>query len=73
MDVDVLAIGDLVLEGDDLTVPHPRAHLRAFVLIPWAQVDPTFEVPGRGAVADLAHALGEDGVQRLRSDGWWRG
>ena len=57
LDVDLLAAGDQELATDELTLPHPRAHLRAFVLVPWADVDPTFEVPGLGRVADLLAAL----------------
>ena len=62
LDVDlVLAPGPV---PDDLRVPHPRAHERAFVLAPWLEVDPAAELPGRGSVADLLCALGGDGVRR---------
>jgi 7,8-dihydro-6-hydroxymethylpterin-pyrophosphokinase len=64
LDVDVLAVGDLVVDTPDLQVPHPRAHERAFVLVPWAEVDPDALVPGRGSVADLAAATGSAGVRR---------
>ncbi len=57
LDVDLLAAGDQEVATGELTLPHPRAHLRAFVLAPWADVDPTFEVPGQGRVADLLAAL----------------
>lgn len=63
LDIDLLAVGDVVLATDELTVPHPRAHERAFVLVPWAEVDPTFVVPGRGEVADLAAAVDSGGVR----------
>lgn len=63
LDVDLLAVGDVVLVTDELTVPHPRAHERAFVLVPWAEVDPMFVVPGRGKVADLAAAVDPAGVR----------
>ncbi|HUR13648.1 MAG TPA: 2-amino-4-hydroxy-6-hydroxymethyldihydropteridine diphosphokinase [Mycobacteriales bacterium] len=50
LDVDVV-----VADGADpaLELPHPRAHERAFVLVPWLDVDPDAELPGRGRVADL--------------------
>ena len=64
LDVDVLAVGDLVVDIPDLQVPHPRAHERAFVLVPWAEVDPDALVPSRGSVADLAAATGSAGVRR---------
>jgi 2-amino-4-hydroxy-6-hydroxymethyldihydropteridine diphosphokinase len=52
-----------------LTLPHPRAHERAFVLAPWHDLDPAGRLPGRGAVAALlAGALltgsGRDGIRR---------
>jgi len=57
LDLDLLAFGALRSDAPQLTVPHPRARERAFVLVPWAQVDPTFEVPGLARVADLLAAL----------------
>jgi len=57
LDVDVLAVGACRSDAPRLTLPHPRAHERAFVLVPWAEVDPAGEVPGRGAVAALLAAL----------------
>ncbi len=41
------------LATDDLTLPHPRAHERTFVLRPWLEVDPDAVLTGRGRVADL--------------------
>lgn len=67
LDVDVLAVGSEVDDDPVLSLPHPRAAERAFVLVPWADVDPAFAVPGRGTVADLAAAQDRTGV-RLRPD-----
>jgi 2-amino-4-hydroxy-6-hydroxymethyldihydropteridine diphosphokinase len=58
LDIDVLAVGELTSDEPELTLPHPRAHERGFVLVPWAEVDPSFVVPGRGEVGDLLAALG---------------
>jgi 2-amino-4-hydroxy-6-hydroxymethyldihydropteridine diphosphokinase len=63
LDVDILALGALVLRTEQLTVPHPRAHERAFVLVPWAEVDPGFAVPGLGKVGELADAVDASGVR----------
>ncbi|GAB3869474.1 hypothetical protein GCM10029964_001790 [Kibdelosporangium lantanae] len=51
-------------------LPHPRAHERAFVLVPWLAVQPDAELPGQGRVADLVAALAPDEVAgvRLRAD-----
>jgi 2-amino-4-hydroxy-6-hydroxymethyldihydropteridine diphosphokinase len=62
LDVDVVTVtGDdgraVVSDDPDLTLPHPRAHERAFVLVPWLALDPAAEIPGRGRVADLVAAL----------------
>lgn len=53
LDIDVIAYGDWRSDDPDLTVPHPRAHERAFVLGPWHAADPAAELPGRGPVQAL--------------------
>jgi len=63
LDVDVIAYGDVVSDDPALTLPHPRAHLRAFVLAPWHDVDPDARIPGRGRVADLLAAIGGPAAQ----------
>jgi 2-amino-4-hydroxy-6-hydroxymethyldihydropteridine diphosphokinase len=64
LDIDVIAVGDLVVEDDDLQVPHPRAQDRAFVLVPWLDVDPAAELPGLGAVAAIVERVDRSGVRR---------
>lgn len=63
LDIDVLAIDDLVVDEPELTVPHPRAHERAFVLVPWSDVAPETVVPGRGALAALVAQVDVSGVE----------
>jgi 2-amino-4-hydroxy-6-hydroxymethyldihydropteridine diphosphokinase len=58
LDIDVIAAWaadgtPIVSDDPELTLPHPRAHLRAFVLRPWLDIAPYAELPGRGRVADL--------------------
>jgi 2-amino-4-hydroxy-6-hydroxymethyldihydropteridine diphosphokinase len=65
LDIDILALGDRVLRDADLTIPHPLIAERAFVLVPWAEVDPDFEIPGAGRVATLLAAVPTEGVRRL--------
>ena len=53
-----------VSDDPDLTLPHPRAHERAFVLAPWHDVDPDAELPGYGPVAALLAAADRSGIRR---------
>jgi 2-amino-4-hydroxy-6-hydroxymethyldihydropteridine diphosphokinase len=69
LDADVIACGAEVSDDPDLTLPHPRAHERAFVLAPWLEADPDGVLPGRGRVADLLAAVGTGGVRRLDDPG----
>jgi 2-amino-4-hydroxy-6-hydroxymethyldihydropteridine diphosphokinase len=63
LDVDILTLGDEVVDTPTLTIPHPRAHERAFVLVPWNDVAPGAVVPGHGTVADLRRAVDATGVR----------
>ncbi|HEY0700708.1 MAG TPA: 2-amino-4-hydroxy-6-hydroxymethyldihydropteridine diphosphokinase [Micromonospora sp.] len=61
LDVDVIAVwndaGEPVVSDDpELTLPHPRAHLRAFVLRPWIDIQPYGRLPGHGWLTDLLNA-----------------
>jgi 2-amino-4-hydroxy-6-hydroxymethyldihydropteridine diphosphokinase len=61
LDVDVIAVWDddgapVTVDAPDLTVPHPRAHLRAFVLRPWLDIQPYAQLPGHGWVHELIRA-----------------
>ncbi|MFE5597646.1 2-amino-4-hydroxy-6-hydroxymethyldihydropteridine diphosphokinase [Streptomyces coelicoflavus] len=62
LDVDIVAYAEVVSDDPRLTLPHPRAHERAFVLAPWLDVDPEAALPGQGPVADLLDAVTRDGV-----------
>ncbi len=64
LDVDVIVYGDEISSDPDLTLPHPRAHERAFVLAPWHDADPDAVIPGRGRVSDLLAAADTTGIRR---------
>ena len=64
LDVDLILVGPTELDQPDLKLPHPRAHERGFVLVPWLEVDPKGTIPGLGSVAELAAAVGDSGVTR---------
>lgn len=57
LDVDVIDVDQTRQEYPRLSLPHPRAHLRAFVLVPWLEVAPGAVLPGHGPVAELVAAL----------------
>ncbi|MFF9338869.1 2-amino-4-hydroxy-6-hydroxymethyldihydropteridine diphosphokinase [Streptomyces sp. NPDC014773] len=62
LDVDIITYADVVSEDPALTLPHPRAHQRAFVLAPWHDVDAEAQLPGHGPVAALLAAADRAGV-----------
>jgi dihydroneopterin aldolase / 2-amino-4-hydroxy-6-hydroxymethyldihydropteridine diphosphokinase len=64
LDVDLLDVGGTVLQTPELTLPHPRAAFRTFVLVPWLDVAPEAVIPGTGRVADLVRRIGRSGVQQ---------
>ncbi|SEG27888.1 2-amino-4-hydroxy-6-hydroxymethyldihydropteridinediphosphokinase [Thermomonospora echinospora] len=71
LDIDIVVFSNVTSEDPRLTLPHPRAHERAFVLVPWADVEPDVLLPGHGRVADLAAAAlraGGPDVVRRRDD-----
>ena len=62
LDVDLVAADGPV--PDDLELPHPRAHERAFVLLPWFDADPAAVLPGAGPVGALLAQVDRTGVRR---------
>jgi 2-amino-4-hydroxy-6-hydroxymethyldihydropteridine diphosphokinase len=64
LDVDLIVVGDRRANDEDLVLPHPKAHDRAFVLAPWADVEPDAELLDRGPVAELLAKAGTDGISR---------
>jgi 2-amino-4-hydroxy-6-hydroxymethyldihydropteridine diphosphokinase len=68
LDIDVISVGDEVSADPALTLPHPRAHERAFVLRPLADVAPDLVLPGRGRVCELLAALPNRAAVHERND-----
>ena len=66
LDLDLIAFGDEVRNTPALTLPHPRAHLRQFVLAPLAEVAPDFRLPGQArSLGQLLAELPDQGVVRV--------
>ena len=66
LDVDILTFGLEVSETEALTIPHPRISERAFVIVPWYELDPTAEIPGVGKLSDLYAQVSKAGVKLNR-------
>lgn len=67
LDIDLLAMDTEVRSTPELELPHPRAHERVFVLLPWSLLDPDFVIPGKSSVAQLLEGLEVTGI-RFRND-----
>ena len=65
LDLDLLLYDDVEIVTDELSLPHPRLHERAFVLAPLLEIAPGLVVPGRGKVSDLRAAVAAQPVARL--------
>ena len=65
LDIDIISYDGLRSDDPELTLPHPRAYQRAFVLQPWHDLEPGAELPGRGPIAPLLAGLDDHGVQRV--------
>ncbi|MCB4361120.1 2-amino-4-hydroxy-6-hydroxymethyldihydropteridine diphosphokinase [Quatrionicoccus australiensis] len=65
LDLDLLLYNDQFLDLPRLQLPHPRLHLRAFVLQPLAEIAPDLLIPGRGSIAAWLPAVANQGIVRL--------
>jgi 2-amino-4-hydroxy-6-hydroxymethyldihydropteridine diphosphokinase len=65
LDLDLLLYGMLVVDEDGLTLPHPRMHERAFVLLPLAEIAPEALLPGHALVSQLLARVDRSGVEKL--------
>ena len=75
IDLDILYMGDLIVETDRLTIPHPRTVERQFVLEPLSRVHRRLRLPGMGrTVLELLGGLerGIEAVRELAPDSWER-
>lgn len=64
LDVDVVTVDELRVDEPDLIVPHPGAHERATVIVPWLDIEPDAGIPGHGKIGDLVTDLDTSGVWR---------
>ena len=71
LDLDLLLYEQVCCDTPRLTLPHPRAHQRLFVLVPLAEIAPEIRIPGQGRAAALAAALGGQGIDAVADPAWW--
>jgi len=69
IDIDLLLFGELQYHSDELEVPHPRMHERAFVLVPLAELEAGLAIPGRGTIEKFLQQLDCSGISQLDSEG----
>jgi len=72
IDIDIVAMGGVLSDDPHLTLPHPRAAERAFVLDPWLDVEPAAVLPGAGPVAELRARATDAVVDRPEALAWQR-
>ncbi|MDH3562262.1 MAG: 2-amino-4-hydroxy-6-hydroxymethyldihydropteridine diphosphokinase, partial [Gammaproteobacteria bacterium] len=65
LDLDLLLYGSRVIETEDLMVPHPRLHERAFVLYPLHEIEPYLIIPGKGALRTLLANCTDQRVEKV--------
>ncbi|HQR03389.1 MAG TPA: 2-amino-4-hydroxy-6-hydroxymethyldihydropteridine diphosphokinase [Rhodocyclaceae bacterium] len=65
LDLDLLLHGDTRIRTTRLSLPHPRMHERAFVLVPLAEIAPDLSIPGRGRIRDLIERIRGQAIERL--------
>ena len=65
LDIDIISYAGRLSDDPVLTLPHPRAYERVFVLAPWHDIDARAELPGWGPVSDLLAGLDTTGVRRV--------
>lgn len=66
LDIDIVTYGELEQQDPELTLPHPRAADRSFVLVPWLEIDPDAVLPGIGRIDGLPSA--SEGVSRYPAE-----
>lgn len=72
LDIDLLLFDDVILRSADLIVPHPRMHLRTFVLMPLVEIAPDIEIPGMGAASTLLSQLSDQFARKRGDNSAWR-
>ena len=65
LDLDLLLYAEQIIDTPRLILPHPRMHLRAFVLVPLCEIAPDCRIPGRGKAASWLPAVCRQGIEKV--------
>ena len=68
LDLDILLFDNSQISERGLTIPHPRMHERAFVLLPLLEIAPQVVIPGKGLAKQLLVSLDVSGVSQLKCE-----
>lgn len=66
IDIDLLLYADQQIQSEELELPHPRMHERAFVLVPLCELDSSVKIPGHGVAGELLENLDTDDIVGLK-------
>lgn len=67
VDLDLLLVGDMIIQSTPLTLPHPRLHLRAFVLRPLLDLAPTIRIPGQGPASAFLDSVEDQKIEPVEA------
>jgi len=65
LDLDILLIDEIIMKTNTLTIPHPRMHLRQFVIIPLFEINSELEIPEIGPINKILGSLPDQGVIKI--------
>ena len=68
LDLDLLLYGDIKMDTEKLTLPHPRMFERAFVLLPLAEIAPNLTLLNHGSIVKLAQAYKNQGIKKIETN-----
>ena len=68
IDIDLLLYADQLVQTEELELPHPRMHERAFVLVPLCELDKTLEIPGHGIAEELLQKLDSEDICQVKEE-----
>ena len=66
LDLDILLFDDLIINEDNLIIPHPRMHERLFVLLPLKDIDENIMIPNQGKIKDIIKKLTKENINRIK-------